>query len=417
MEVKFKPAKIKGEVQIPGSKSHTIRALIIATLAKGQSRLAYPLDSQDTQACVNACRLLGAEIDQQDDLWTVKGTDGQLKVPDNVIDVANSGTTLYIAMSMAALLKGHTVFTGDHQIRNRTAENLLKALNDLGAEAYSTRGNGCAPLIIRGPMQGGVTELDCPTSQYLSSLLIAAPLAQKTTTLNIVRLFEKPYVEITLNWLDSQGIKYENRDFKQFVIPGNQSYKAFDRPIAADFSSATFFLCAAAITGQSLVIKGLDMNDSQGDKGVIDILKAMGCDIQIQDDSLVITGKELHGGDFDLNAMPDSLPALSMTACFAKGKTRFYNVSQARIKETDRIAVMAQELTKMGGKVKEREDGLEIEYSPLKGARVHGHYDHRVVMSLSIASLVASGETTIDTAEAANVTFPQFFPLFESIKV
>lgn len=413
MELVAKKSQLRSSVRIPGSKSHMVRALVIAALADGESEIFAPLDSGDTTSCVAACRALGATIEPGES-WKVRGTGGVIVPPDNVIDVGNSGTSLYVTVSTAALGEGYSVFTGDEQIRRRPAQPLLDALTALGAEAYSTRGNGMAPLVIRGPLRGGRVALHCPTSQYLSSLLLNSPLAQGDTAIEVLSLNEQPYVHMTLSWLDEQQIEYRRDELQSFTIRGGQRYRAFSKSIPGDFSSATFFLCAAAITGSDLTLLGLDLDDSQGDKAVVDMLQSMGVRIEASADAIRVQGGDLVGAELDLNATPDALPALAVTACMARGETRLLNVPQARLKETDRLSVMNQVLTAMGAQVQELEDGLIIQGGRLRGARVPGHGDHRVVMALAIAGLAAEGETVVDTAEAVSVTFPNFVELMTS---
>lgn len=415
MKLIVNKSMLAGSVEIPGSKSHTIRALVIATLAEGESRIRKPLVASDTLSCLHACENLGAQILKQDD-WIVRGVGGVPGVPEDVIDVGNSGTTLYIALATAALINGWTVFTGDDQIRRRPAGPMIRALRELGARVESTRGNDAAPIIVHGPMRGGSITLDGSyTSQYITGLLINCPLANGETTIEVTDLVEKPYVEMTLGWMREQGIQLENDGLERFVIPGGQSYHAFDRRIPADFSSATFFLCAAAITGSEVVVEGLDMSDTQGDKAVVGMLAEMGAKVEQLEGGVKITGGSLHGAEFDLNNTPDALPALAVTACFAEGETRLVNVPQARLKETDRISVMRQELSKMGADIEELPDGLAIRRSKLHPAQVHGHHDHRVIMALAIAGLCLEGETTISSAEALSVTFPTFPELMQGL--
>lgn len=408
---------VGGKVRIPGSKSHTIRALLIAALADGKSYIYNPLYSKDTEACMNACRLLGANLLMDTEKITVTGTSGKLAAPENVIDVGNSGTTLYLAAPIAASIKDYTVFTGDHQIRSRPISPLLQSISDLGGWAVSTRGNDSAPIVIRGKLKGGSTEIECPTSQYLSGLLLAAPLAENDVTINVSLLHERPYVDITLDWLKKAGIKFSKTDYSKFKIPGQQTFSTFSESIPADFSSATFFMCAAAITGGSITLQGLDMNDAQGDKEVLFMLEKMGCIVTTTDEGITINGAELHGAVLDLNATPDALPALAVTACYAKGKTILGNVPQARLKETDRIRVMREELEKLGADIVEMDDGLEINYSPLGGGSVSGHEDHRIIMSMAIAGLKSSEAIEIDNIDAAAITFPEFFTLLDSVRV
>ncbi len=295
---------LSGEVAVPASKSHTIRALTLATLARGKSVIANPLDSADTRSCVGACRALGAEIRAEGETWTVEGAAGRLRVAENVIDVENSGTTLYIALGMAALVNGWNVLTGDRQTRRRTAQNLIAALNALGARVESMLGNGCAPILVHGPLQGGQASLACPTSQYLTSLLIAAPIARQDSTIVATELNEAPYVLMTLDWLRKLNVRVTHRDLREFAIPGQQEYSAFEGRIQGDFSSATFFLCAAALSGSEITLRGLDMDDAQGDKEVVNMLHRMGAETQALPGAVRIRGRALKGVELDLNAPP-----------------------------------------------------------------------------------------------------------------
>ncbi|MFO7899505.1 MAG: 3-phosphoshikimate 1-carboxyvinyltransferase, partial [Planctomycetota bacterium] len=352
MDILAQRSDLRGTVEIPGSKSHTIRGLFFAALADGTSTLRKPLDSLDTRAAAACCRALGAEV-RIGETWAVAGVAGRPDVPADVVDVRNSGTTLNVALSAAALADGHTVFTGDEQIRRRPSQPLLDALVQLGAEAFSTRGNGCPPFVIGGTLRGGRCAVAAASSQYLSSLLISTPLAERDTEIEVVELNESPYVRMTLDWLDRLGADYDRDGLERFRIAGGQTYRGFDRQIPADFSSATFFLCAAAICAGPVTLRGLDMSDTQGDKAVVEMLHTMGAAVDERDGELVVSANGLHGADLDLNATPDALPALAVTACFAEGETRLLNVPQARIKETDRIAVMRAELAKMGGRVRD----------------------------------------------------------------
>jgi len=421
MEKRISPGRLSGSVPVPASKSHTIRALIIASLARGKSRINRPLKSADTLSCIEGCRKIGADILWEGEDLLVSGTGGAVSPEASVIDVGNSGTTLYLMASAAALSSGTIRFTGDEQIQARPIAGLLQALEDLGASALSEKNNGRPPVTIRGPLKGGTTEIQCPTSQYLSSLLLACPLARADTEITVPLLNEQPYVEMTLRWMDEQNIKYINQKFQKFQIPGNQHYSGFSKAVPADFSSAAFFLTAAAVTGSSLFLEGLDMDDSQGDKTVVSMLEEMGCSIDIQSRGIQITGPEqgkLQGRDFDLNATPDALPAMAAAGCYAEGTTRLLNVPQARLKETDRIAVMTRELASMGAVIEELPDGMIIRgRKPLQGRKVSGHSDHRVVMALAVSALAAEGETTITTAEAVDITFPDFFELMEDLRI
>jgi len=442
---------LKGAVSIPASKSHTIRAVAIASLATGKSLIHNPLDSSDTSSAVRCYRALGAEIDaSRGDLWKITGTGGSVVPPGRRIDVANSGTTLLIAMGSAALAgPGQTItFTGDAQTRSRPVGPLCGSLTDLGAKCVSLNNNGKVPVEITGRLSGGKTAIAASTSQYLSSLLLCTPLATKDTEIDVTLLNEPGYAQMTLDWLDKQHIEYENEAMRRFRIKGNQSYKAFDAAVPADFSSATFFLCAAALVGDEVTLLGLDFADSQPDKAVIDYLRAMGADISVQNTektsdgwhpqaklgdgsahtipkacgfeaatrwAITVRAAPLHGTDLDMNKTPDALPAMAVTGAFASGTTRLLNVPQARAKETDRIKCMAEELTKMGVAVEELPDGLVIRGGRPRPTELDGRGDHRIVMALSLAGLVLDEPCVIDTAEAISVTFPGYVELMKSI--
>ncbi len=418
MQLVSRKSRLKGAVSIPGSKSHTIRAVAIGTLAAGKSLIRQPLASADTMSAVNTYRALGAIIDTSDPkLWTVEGTGGEIRAPAGPVDVGNSGTTLNIALGSASLVaKGKTItFIGDKQTQSRPVGPLLEALTQLGAKCVSVNNNGKAPATVTGQMTGGKTAIACSTSQYLSSLLLCTPLAARDSEIDVTLLNEPGYAQMTLDWLDNQGIKYRKQQMKKFHIKGKQSYKPFDRPVPADFSSATFFLCAAALAGEEVTLLGLDFSDSQPDKAVVDYLKGMGAKITVKAGAVIVNAAPLKGIEIDMNKTPDALPAMSVTAAFAEGETRLVNVPQARGKETDRIACMATELRKLSVQVEELPDGLVVHGGRPKAASVHGWGDHRIVMAMALAGLVLDQPLTVDTAEAMSVTFPDYVQLMRSL--
>ncbi len=413
-----KTEKLEGEITIPSSKSHTIRAVIIASLAEGTSKIINPLKSDDTMATVNACKSLGAKININNEKeWTIEGFDHTPKISGEVLNMANSGTSLRLISGMiAALCDVEVEMDGDDSLKTRPIQPLLKSFNELGAEALSVNNDGCCPIKIKGKMSGGSTEIKGITSQYISSLLLACPLLEQDTQIAVIDPHELPYIRMTLKWLDEQEIKYEaSEDLTKFKVYGNQKYKSFEKTIPADWSSASFPIVAAAVTQSNVLVKGLDMGDVQGDKAVIDYLKKMGADISVEEKGIRIKGKALQGCELDLNNTPDALPALAVLGCFADGTTTLMNVAQARIKETDRIKVMTEELSRMSVDIKEREEGIIVHKSQLNGSKVRGHNDHRIVMALSLAGLIAEGKTEITTAEAVNVTYPTYVKSMKSL--
>lgn len=406
MNLYSEQSTLSGEISIPGSKSHTIRAIAIATMSNGTSELKEFLDSADTQAAISAAKAFGATVKINGNDMEIIGI-GTDPIPDNVyIDVKNSGTTLRIFSAIAALFNKPVTFDGDHSIRQRIMTPLFNSLRELGAKIESNEEK--CPFSVCGPIKGGKCTVDGISSQFLTAILFSTPLAKENTEVIVENLHEKPYVNITLDWLDKQNISYQKKGLDWFRVNGGQLYKPFNERIAADFSTATFALCAAAITNSEVLLTGLDFNDHQGDKAVFDFLSKMGANITHTEKGVLVKGGNLNGVDLDLNDTPDALPALAAVACFAKGKTGLLNVKQARLKECDRIAAMACELAKMGGRVEELPDGLIIYGGALKGTKVHGYHDHRMVMALAIAGMGAEGVTEIDTAEATGVTYPGF---------
>jgi len=418
--INLKPGKLMGCVSIPSSKSQTIRALLIATFASGRSVIHNPLFSSDTEACFNAVKALGAEIEAKDDGYTVivdpQNVDARGKSID--IDTMNSGTTTYLIYGLLGTLGCKEVrLSGDEQLNRRPILPLVNAYNDLGMEASAT--GECPPVVISGTLKGGKTSIECRTSQYLSSLLLSLPLAKEDSVVDCPLLYEKPYVRMTLSWLDAQGIKYKISDDLQHVeIKGGQKYKGFETTVTGDFSSASFFFAAAALSSSSVTVSGLDREDVQGDKHVLDILEKMGCRISWDGYSVTVTGpEELKGGIFDLNSMPDALPILSVVALKAKGETRLVNAPQARIKETDRIASMREDINAVGGDAEELPDGLIIRgKGTVRGGKAKGFSDHRIIMAMAMCSAIAEEGIEIDDESACSVTFPTFFKLFDSLR-
>lgn len=402
---------LRGEVLIPTSKSHTIRAVTIAGLAHGKSIIRHPLESGDGLAAARAAGMFGAKIDLGGS-WVVEGVGGVPRVPENVVDVANSGTTMNFCMGTASLAEGTTVLSGDHQIVRRSVQPLIEALNGLGAEVCSTRNNGMPPIVVKGCLKGGKTRLSGIVSQYVSSLLIHCPLIDRDSEFEVYDVHEKPYIRMTLKWLDRQGIRYESSDdLSRFKIFGGQSYHGQDVTIPGDFSSATFFLIAGVLCDADITLLGLDMNDVQGDKKVVACLQEMGAPIRFENGGVRVRHGALQGIEIDMADIPDALPAMAVVGCFARGKTILRNVANARLKETDRISVMAVELGRLGARVEELSDGMIIHESRLQGCPLRGYGDHRVVMSLSVAGLAIPGRTEVDTAEAVEVTVPNFLEL------
>ncbi|UZE91956.1 MAG: 3-phosphoshikimate 1-carboxyvinyltransferase [Methanosarcinales archaeon] len=413
MNVKVRPSVVHGDVYAPPSKSYTHRAMTIAALGK-KAEISYPLLSKDTMATVRACEAFGATIhtpEEKEDILRIIGVDGHPKVPEDVINAANSGTTLRFMAAVGSLVDGAVVLTSDDSLRKRPNGPLLKALNDLGANAFSAKDDGAAPIVVKGKLKGGEATISGEiSSQFISALLLACPFACEDTVITVKgKLKSKPYVEMTLDMLESAGAKIVT-DFTKFEIPHNQKFDLGSYVIPGDFSSASYLLAAGAITNSKVVVRNL-IPSKQGDVAIVSILQQMGADVVWDQDVGVVTvdGADLKGIRIDVGAHPDLVPTLAVLGTCAEGVTEITNAAHLRYKETDRLRAMSTELRKMGAKVKELPDGLVIEKSRLHGARLHGYNDHRIVMALTVAGLVAEGETVIDDAESVEVSYPDFF--------
>jgi len=400
MKIIVAPAeRLEGSVDVPPSKSHTHRAIMLAALAEGMSIVRNPLMGEDCMATIEACRMIGANIEVGEDI-TVTGVGGRPSTPDSSIDVGNSGTTIRLMSAITSLCDGEVRLTGDASIRKRPIGPLLEALNDLGARATSENDNGCPPVRIGGPIRGGQTTIEGISSQFVTGLLIACPLADGDTELKVEDLKSRPYARMTLDHLGRTGIDIEHKDLATFRIKGNQKVKAGNFTVPGDYSSASFLLAAEYITGSGITVEGLDPGDAQGDKAIVDIIGRM---------------KQGDEREIDLADTPDLLPISAVLACYAEGCTVLCNVEHARIKESDRISSIAKELKKMGARIEERPDGLIIERSRLKGAALEGHSDHRIVMSLAVAALGAEGVSVIGDAETVAVSYPGFEEALRSL--
>ncbi|EFB40684.1 hypothetical protein pah_c197o073 [Parachlamydia acanthamoebae str. Hall's coccus] len=408
----IKPATLTGEIGIPPSKSHTLRAILFATLAKGKSVVHHYLASPDTYAMIEACRHLGAKIEVFPTCIEIRGTGGKIAYAENVIDAGNSGIVLRFCTAIGALGSLPIVITGDHSIRHqRPMQPLLEGLSQLGVSQSSMRGDGFAPVIIQGPIKSGKTVINGEDSQPVSALLIAAAFAEGSIEIVVKNPGETPWINLTLNWLDRLGIPYENHNFTHYRLFGNACYEGFDYTVPGDFSSAAFPIAAALVTDSELVVRNIDMHDVQGDKELLSVFQRMGAKLhfdETQNILLVKRGGKLSGISVDINNFIDSITILSVLACFADGETHIRNAAIARRKECNRITSIATELRKMGADVSELEDGLIVRKSILNGAQLHSYQDHRMVMSLTVAALGARGETLLTSTECVSKTFPTF---------
>jgi 3-phosphoshikimate 1-carboxyvinyltransferase len=402
---------LSGEISVTTSKSHTMRAILLAAMAEGRSRVRHPLPSPDAAAMITACRALGANITEHTDELEIVGTGGTLRTPPDVIDVGNSGQVLRFGAAMAARLPLYTVFTGDSSVRAiRPMQPLLDALNALGAFAASTKGDGKAPIIVRGPVRAGRVRMDGADSQPVSAMLMLAACLDGSTEIEVDNPGETPWIDMTLYWLDKLGVEYEHRDYARYRVTGRGVWPGFDYAVPGDWSSAAFPLAAALVTGSEITLRNMDIRDPQGDKAVLDIFRRMGADIAVDEAARTVAVRRcagLHGIEVDVNAAIDALPVLAAVACFADSPTTITGAAIARRKESDRIAAISAELGKMGANISEFGDGLTVCPAKLHGAETESRHDHRIAMSLAVAGLACGGTVVHDAACAAK-SFPGF---------
>ena len=407
--------RISGLVNAPPSKSFTHRAFLIASLAQGTSRIKYPLYSEDTNATLNCCRAFGTDIHTSADECLIKGTSGDFKTPENVLDVKNSGTTLRLISSAATLAPNFTVLTGDSSLRSRPMRELIQSLQKMGVSISSSRENGMAPIIVKGGISGGKTSIMGDiSSQFISSILITAPYAEQPVDLEIKGKFlSKPYVDITLDIMKEFGVEVDVKSGTQFHVEP-QKYTGIDYMVEGDYSSASYLIAGAAALDSDLTIKNLKTNSKQGDKLIVDIVKEMGCKVSLKENEVNIQGQGvLHGIDVNLENTPDLLPTVAALGAVAEGTTRIYGVEHARYKETDRIHACALELSKLGVAVTENKDGLTIKGGATGGV-VDSHNDHRMVMALYLIGLKV-GNIKIRNASVYDVSFPNFPEVMDTI--
>jgi len=415
---KINPAgKIVATIKCPASKSYTNRALLIAALAKGTSTLRNPLFSDDTKYMRQALGHFGISIKQEDCFLLVSGTGGQIKCPQEKISIGLAGTTMRFLTTFAALAPGKTQLTGEKRMLERPVSDLLKALNQIGVNVRSLKNNGCPPLeITGGGIAGGEVNLvGNNSSQYLTSILLSAPYFENETTINIMgELTSKPYADITLDIMKTFGVSVECKDHTRFHISEGQSYRAMDYAIEADWSSASYFLAAAAITQGEVTLIGLNSKSVQGDAGFLDVLERMGCKIERSPEKIFIKGNSLSGIDINMNSMPDVVQTLAVTALFAEGETCISGIGNLRIKETDRIEALEQELSRLGADVESGDDFLRIRPGTYVSTAFETYDDHRMAMSLALVGLKVPG-IRIKNPSCVEKSFPDFFEQLEEI--
>jgi 3-phosphoshikimate 1-carboxyvinyltransferase len=426
-EIPILRGAVQGRVTAPPSKSVTQRALVAAALARGRSRLHHPLLADDPKRLITALNQVGIPA-------TVVGPDGKTSVevqgmggiiPAEAarLEVGNAGTAMRFLTAVLAAGRGSYVIDGDARMRQRPIGDLLAALRSLGGAAESVERNDCPPVVVGGPgLRGGIARLPgSKSSQYLSALLLAAPAAESGIEIEIKgSLVSRPYVDLTIDVMSRFGVQVgldaSGSGARRFTVAAGQSYLPLDITIEGDYSSASYFFAAAAVTGGRVRVDGLDPDSQQGDSAFLELLGEMGCRVERGDRFVAVEGtSRLTGIDASLKTMPDVAQTLAVVALFAQGPTRIRGVPHLRLKETDRIAALVTEIRRLGGEADSERDGLTIRpRPPLTGALIETYGDHRMAMAFAVAGLRVPGVVIADPG-CVSKSFPAFWTLFDRL--
>ena len=406
---------LEAVVRPPGSKSITNRALVVAALATGGvSRLDGALDADDTKVMREALHRFGVMIDDVDDPWLVLGTGGKLSAPGR-IDVGASGTSARFLTALAALVPGTTTIDGTPRMRKRPIGELAVALESLGVAVETT--DGCPPVTVTGGALGGgrVAVEASRSSQFVSALLLVAPMAETPLVVEAPRLVSAPYVQTTLEVMQAFGAEVEGcGDECWRVEPTGYRTAHFD--IEADASAAVYPLVAAAILGGVVAVEGIPASSTQADLRIVEVLEAMGCSVWHRDARLVVSGpsRRLEAVDVDMNSAPDAVLGLAVACLFADGPSRIRNVGNLRLKETDRLAALVTELRRVGGDARVEGDDLVVIPGEIRPATVRTYDDHRMAMSFALVGLARPG-IVIEDPSCVDKTWPGYFDMLAAL--
>ncbi|AJB01562.2 3-phosphoshikimate 1-carboxyvinyltransferase [Salmonella enterica] len=408
-------ARVDGAINLPGSKSVSNRALLLGALACGKTVLTNLLDSDDVRHMLNALSALGINYTLSADRTRcdITGNGGPLRASGALeLFLGNAGTAMRPLAAALCLGQNEIVLTGEPRMKERPIGHLVDSLRQGGANIDYLEQENYPPLRLRGGFTGGDIEVDgSVSSQFLTALLMTAPLASKDTIIRVKgELVSKPYIDITLNLMKTFGVEIANHHYQQFVVKGGQQYHSPGRYLVeGDASSASYFLAAGAIKGGTVKVTGIGRKSMQGDIRFADVLEKMGATITWGDDFIACTRGELHAIDMDMNHIPDAAMTIATTALFAKGTTTLRNIYNWRVKETDRLFAMATELRKVGAEVEEGHDYIRITPpAKLQHADIGTYNDHRMAMCFSLVALSDTPVTILDPKCTAK-TFPDYF--------
>jgi 3-phosphoshikimate 1-carboxyvinyltransferase len=416
--VEIKPLeRLEATVRIPGSKSYTQRAMVIAALADGQSILWDSLLSEDTRILAGALGDLGADIRNEGAKTVIHGNNGRLTRPPREIHLGNNGTAMRLLAGVTSLSEGPVVLTGDPRLRERPMKPLLEALAAQGIDVRTDKNKGYPPVTIRGGrLRGGEVVLrDIESSQYVSAILIAAPFADEDTVIVLEgHVPSLPYIALTVETMEAFGAEVVVDRPDRFVVKSGQRYRGCEYRIEGDVSSASYFFLAAAMSKGRVRVENINPRTSQGDIAFLTLLERLGCRVLRGENHVAIEGVELPGGEmtFDLGSMPDMVPTLAVLSALRPGRSVIRNVAHLRFKESDRLAALVNELRKTGIAVEEISDGIAVTGGTPRGATIATYSDHRIAMSFAVLGLAVPG-MTIEGEECVGKSFPGFWDTLE----
>ncbi|MDD2550036.1 MAG: 3-phosphoshikimate 1-carboxyvinyltransferase [Bacteroidales bacterium] len=399
-----KPSAVNGCVKAPASKSLAQRTIAIASMANGKSQILYAGTSDDVLSAIEVCKALGADIKEVNNKLIISGG---IKAPEQPLNCGESGLGIRMFSCIVATLKQAVTLTGKGTLAKRPMGIVEQSIRAMGAHCKTQ--NGFIPITVKGPIAGGIARVDgALSSQVLTGILMAAPLARADTTILVNNLQSKPYIDLTIDTMKAFGVKVDNIDYKEFYIKGNQTYLPTNFTVEGDWSGAAFMLVAGAIAG-SIKVKNLNPMSKQADRAIIEVLIGAGANISIQDDFIGVSKGKLNAFHFDATHCPDLFPPLVALAAHCEGESRILGVSRLRVKESDRAATLQREFEKLGIKIEIEGELMSVFGGKVNGGKVTSHGDHRIAMACAVAALAADGEVEIDGAECVEKSYPDFF--------
>jgi len=398
------PSKIRGTIAAPASKSVMQRAIAASLLADGESVLSHPSFCDDSLAAMRVAEGLGASVVKKSDQVIIRGG---INPAADTLNCGESGLCIRMFTPIAALTGKKMILTGDGSLAGRPVSGIEDALGKLGVSVKSN--NGLLPIEVSSLLKGGVADIDgSVSSQFLTGLLMALPLAEKDSVIKVDNLKSREYIDITLDVLKKFGIKVENHGFNEFKVHGGQKFSPAKIEIEGDWSGAAFLLCAGAIAG-GVSVTGLNLESYQPDRAIITALRKCGAEVTAEKNVIHIKSGHLRGFEFDATECPDLFPPLASLAFYCKGESVIWGAGRLKHKESDRGTAIISEFKKMGGSVKIDKDCMIIRGSALSGAVIDSHGDHRMAMACAVAALGGSGVVEIDGAECINKSYNEFY--------